>query len=180
MSYSEEEINKYLSILHNYKVENEGVKNKKVGSPICKGCKNTLSFSIYYGLKICDECGTSNGHVLGYFDQKDLDRLYYRKKSIYHRKYYYEKKINKISKIINLTDEEKYELFSRLINIDNHTIKIINKQYYRNRLININYLIKKILEDMGCEKYKLFTIKINQQSLNNYEKWWKSYKELTK
>lgn len=98
MSYSEEEINKYLSILHNYKVERDVVKNKKVGSPICKGCKNTLSSSIYYGLKICDECGTSNGHMLGYFDQKDLERLYYRKKSIYQRKYYYDKKINKISK----------------------------------------------------------------------------------
>lgn len=90
------------------------------------------------------------------------------------------KKLIKFLKKINLSDEEKYELFSRLMNIDNNTIKIINKQYYRNRLININYLIKKILEDMGIEKYKLITIKINPQSLDNYEKWWESYKELTK
>ena len=37
---------------------------------------------------------------------KDLGRLHYRKKSIYHRKYHYEKKVNEISKRY-LNDEEK-------------------------------------------------------------------------
>ena len=59
-------------------------------------------------------------------------------------------------------------------------MKIINKQYFRKRLININYLIKRLLEEMGCEKYKLVKIKISPQSLNIYEKWWESYKELKK
>ena len=182
MSYSEEEINKYLNILHNYKHEREGVIGGTVGSPIskCKGCPNTESFTIDYSLKICDECGTSNGHVLGQFDIKDLDRLHYRKKSIYHRKYHYEKKVNQISSRINLDDEERCELYRRLMNIDNHTMKILNKQYFRKRLININYLIKRLLEEMGCEKYKLVKIKISPQSLNIYEKWWESYKELKK
>ena len=92
MTYSEEEIKKYLDILHNYKVEREG--GHRGCSPIskCSNCLNTKCFSIYSGLKICDECGTANGHVLGFYDVKDCDRLYYRKKSIYHRKYHYEKK----------------------------------------------------------------------------------------
>ena len=64
--------------------------------------------------------------------------------------------------------------------IDNNIMKIINKQYFRKRLININYLIKRLLEEMGCEKYKLVKIKISPQSLNIYEKWWESYKELKK
>ena len=176
MTYSEEEINKYLNILHNYnnRMQQFSPKSK------CKNCPNTSSFSIDYGLKICDECGTSNGHVLGQFDLKDLDRLHYRKKSIYHRKYHYEKKVNQISKRVGLNDEEKYELYSRLINIDNHTMKILNKQYFRKRLININYLIKKLLEEMGCEKYKLVVFKISPQTLEIYEKWWESYKELKK
>ena len=43
MSYTEEEIKKYLNILHNYKVEkSEGVKKSTVAS--CLGCKNTESF----------------------------------------------------------------------------------------------------------------------------------------
>ena len=31
---------------------------------------------------------------------------------------------------------------------------------------------------MGCEKYKLIYLKISQQTLEIYEKWWLSYKEL--
>ena len=175
MSYTEEEIKKYLNILHNYSkpIQQFTPKSK------CKGCPNTESFSIDSGLKICDECGIENGHVLGLFDVKDLDRLYYRKKSIYHRKYHYDKKVNEISKRINLTDEEKCKLYDKLTKIDNHMTEILNKQYLRKRMINIIYLIKKILEKMNCEKYKLIIVKISPQTLEFYEKWWGLYKELT-
>ena len=47
-------------------------------------------------------------------------------------------------------------------------------------MISIEYLIKKILEEMGCEKYKLIYLKISPQTLEIYEKWWLSYKELKK
>ena len=109
---------------------------------------------------------------------KDCDRLYYRKKSIYHRKYHYEKKVNQISKRINLNDEQKCELYDKLIKIDNYIMEILNKQYFRKRMININYLTKKLLEEMGCEKYKLIVLKISPQTLEIYEKWWSSYKDL--
>ena len=74
MSYTEEEIKKYLSILHNYKG------SAKTAGPhrSCSNCTNTEFFTIDSGYKICDECGTENGHVLGLFDVKDLDRLHYR------------------------------------------------------------------------------------------------------
>ena len=84
MNYSEEEINKYLNILSNYNKRMQQFTTKSK----CRGCPNTQSFTIDSGLKVCDECGVSNGHVLGKFDLKDLDRLYYRKKSIYIRKYH--------------------------------------------------------------------------------------------
>ena len=180
MSYTEEEIKKYLNILHNYKVEREGVIGGTVGSPICKGCSNTDSFSSYSGYNMCNECGTLNGHILGKFELKDLDRLYYRKKSIYHRKYYYDKKVKNISKLINLTDEQKYELYNRLLKIDNYIMESLNKQYFRKRMININYVIKKNLEEMGCEKYKSIELKISPQILEIYDNWWVSYKELIK
>ena len=172
MTYTEEEIKKYLNILSNYKNRNQKFETKSK----CRGCSNNESFSIYSGLKICDECGTENGHVLGLFDIKDLDRVHYRKKSIYYRKYHYEKKVNNNSKLINLNDEEKSQLYERLIKIDNNIIKILNKK--RKRMININYLIKKILEDIECEKYKLIIINISHQTLENYDKWWKSYNEI--
>ena len=174
MAYTEEEIKKYLDILRNYKggVETTGPHRG------CSNCSNTEFFTIDYGQKICNECGAANGHVLGLFDLKDLDRLHYRKKSIYHRKYHYEKKVNEISKKIKLNDEEKCELYDNITKINNHVMEILNKQYLRKRMININYLTKKILEEMGCEKYKLIVFKISPQIFEIYEKWWDSYKGL--
>ena len=177
MIYTEEEIKKYLDILNNYSSKPEEEVSPKSK---CFGCPNTEFFTVDSGFKICDECGTANGHVLGLFDIKDLDRLHYRKKSIYHRKYHYEKKVNQISKIINLTDDEKCELYDRLIKIEKLIMEILNKQYYRKRLININYLSKKLLEEMGCDKYKLIDLKISPQTLEIYDQWWTSYKNLKK
>ena len=57
-------------------------------------------------------------------------------------------------------------------------MEILNKQYFRKRMININYLTKKLLEEMGCENYKLISLKISPQTLEIYEKWWDSYKDL--
>ena len=62
--------------------------------------------------------------------------------------------------------------------IDNHVMEILNKKYCRKRMISIFYLIKKLLEEMGCEKYKLVYLKISPQTLDYYEKWWDSYKSL--
>ena len=90
------------------------------------------------------------------------------------------KKVNQISKLIRLNDDEKCELYDRLIKIDKHIMEILNKQYFRKRLININYLSKKLLEEMGCEKYKLIELKISPQTLEIYDQWWASYKNLKK
>ena len=175
MTYTEDQIKKYLEILHNY--TSQPVEEVKVKAKCCN-CQNSECFTIDSGYKICDYCGVANGHVLGFYDVKDYDRLYFRKKSIYHRKYHYEKKVNQISKIINLTDEQKCELYDKVIKIDNYVMEILNKQYYRKRMISISYLIKKFLEEMGCEKYKLIYLKISLQTLEIYEKWWERYKDI--
>ena len=175
MCYTEEQIKKYLEILNKYKnlsVENGDRKVK------CWNCHNSDCFFIHLGYSICDHCGGANGHVLGFYDVKDYDRLHFRKKSIYQRKYHYEKKANQVSKRLHLTEEQKYCLYNKLMDIDNHFMEILNKQYCRKRMICIFYLIKKLLEEMGCEKYKLVYLKISNQTLENYEKWWDSYKSL--
>ena len=65
MSYTEEEIEKYLEILNNYTSKPvEEVKAK------CCICENREYFTIDSGYKICDECGVENGHVLGFYDVK--------------------------------------------------------------------------------------------------------------
>ena len=103
MSYTEDQIKKYQEISHNYTSNSPAEVNLKAK---CCSCENSTSFTIDCGYKICDECGVANGHVLGFYDNIDFDRLHYRKKSVYQRKYYYEKKVNKISKRINLTNEQ--------------------------------------------------------------------------
>ena len=162
MQYTKEEIKKYLDILLNY--NNKTVENNEVKKAKCCNYQESDYFSIYSGYKICESCGTLNGHVLGYYNQKEYDRLHFRKKSIYQRKYHYEKKINQVSKRLQLTDDEKYDLYNKLMLIDNHVMETLNKQFCRKRMISIFYLIKKILEEMGNEKYKLAYLKISKQT----------------
>ena len=173
-TYSEEQIKRYLEILHNYSNQTVEDGDRK---PKCCNCQKSDCFSIYSGYKIWDSCGCLNGHVLGYYD-KDYSRLHHRRKSIYQGKYHYEKKVSQVSKRLQLTEDQKYDLFYKLMAIDNHVMEILNKQFCRKRMISIFYLIKKFLEEMGNEKYKLVYIKISEKTLENYEKWWKNYQSL--
>ena len=170
MSYSEDQIKKYLEILHNYTKNN--LDEPKM-QPQCSNCENSENFAIDFGYKICEECGSTNGHVLGYFDPKEYDRLYFRKKSIYQRKYYYEKKIKQIP---NLTEEDKSLLYKKLMEIDEKVLKRVNKKFSRKRMINIFYIINRILGEIGS-KNKI-SLNISSQTREYYDKWWESYLEL--
>ena len=84
MLYTEDQIKKYLGILGDYNnICSEEVNLKAK----CSNCENRESFSIDCGYKICEECGVANGHVLGFYDNRDHGGLFYRKKSVYQRKY---------------------------------------------------------------------------------------------
>ena len=176
MCYTEEEIEKYLEILKNYNKQTVEDENRKVR---CRNCQSD-SFFVESGYNICDSCGSTNCHVLGYFDLKEYDRFHFRKKSIYQRKYHYEKKVDQVSKSLHLAEDEKCELYNKLMNIDEHVMEILNIQFCRKRMISIFYLIKKFLEEMANEESKLVYLKISPQTLVNYEKWWNSYINLKK
>ena len=134
MCYTEEEIERYLEILRSYNnTQSEGEKNTKVR---CRNCQSD-SFFVESRYNICDSCGLTNGHVLGYFDLKDYERLHFRKKSIYQRKYHYEKKVNQVSRRLHLTEDQKCELYNKLMMIDNHVMEILNKQFCRKRALQI-------------------------------------------
>ena len=174
MSYSEEEIKKYLDIIHKYTKSPKKETDRKIR---CWNCQES-DFDLVSGFKLCINCGSQNEAVLGYFDKKDSDRLLFRKKSIYQRKYHFEKKVKQISKRLNLTEDEKYNLYLKLLEIDNSVLEKLNNQFNRKRTINIVFLIKKILEEMNNPKHKLVELSIGHQTLENYEKWWQSYKSL--
>ena len=184
MSYSEDQIKKYLEILHN-DTKNISDESKMQSSPAggfwggatppskCLNCENRTFWTIDFGYKICEECGITNGHVLGYFDPKEYDRLYFRKKSVYQRKYYYEKKIKQIP---NLSGEDKSLLYKKLMEIDEKVLKEVNKKFSRKRMINIFYIIERMLDEMGL-KNKI-QLNISSQTKDYYDRWWESYLKL--
>ena len=135
-----------------------------------------LNFYIESGFYMCESCDSLNGHALGYYDLKEYDRFHYRKKSIYQRKYHYENKVKDISKRLALTDDEQYCLYNKLMEIEEKTINEINEHFNRKRMVSVFYLIKKLLKEMGCEKYKQIGLKLSKETFDNYEKWWKYYK----
>ena len=177
--YIEEEIKRYLEILHNYTNPPEEKSSEASRKTKCSSCQRSDCFIIYSGYKLCENCVCQNGHVLGrYIDNKDYERLHFRKKTIYQRKYHYEKKVTQVSRRLELTDEQKCDLYNKLMEIDNSVMEILNKQFNRKRIIGIFFLIKKILKEMGNKKYKLVYLNISDQTLENYNKWWKSYKNI--
>ena len=45
-------------------------------------------------------------------------------------------------------------------------------------MISIYYLIRKILQEMGCNGYRAIDFKISIQTLEKYEQWWRYYKSI--
>ena len=86
MAYTYEEIERYIDILNNY-TERHYEENNLFK---CWNCQSD-SFFVESGYYKCDSYGSSNGHALGYFALKGYHRFHYRRKSIYQRKYHYEK-----------------------------------------------------------------------------------------
>ena len=77
-----------------------------------------------------------------------------------------------------MSDEEQYLLYKKLMGIDEKVIKKVNKKFSRKRMINILYIIKRMLEEMGLNhKIKL---NISQQTKDYYDRWWESYIRLRK
>ena len=174
MTYSEKEIKKYLDILRSYTKSPKNETDRKIS---CSNCQKT-DFDLVSGFVFCVNCGSQNGRYFDSFDKRDQDRLLFRKKSIYQRKYHYEKKVKQVSKRFKLSEDEKYNLYSKLLEIDNKIMKKLNEQFNRKRSINIVFLIKKILEEMNNPKHSLIELSIGDQTMENYEKWWQSYKSL--
>lgn len=167
MKYSQEDIEKYLKIM-------EGSRGQDPPTTCC----GNPHFTIWSGYRLCENCCTTSGHVLGYFDTKEYDRFHFQKKSVYQPKYYYEKKVNQISNIIDLSDEEKSLVYDKLIKIDEKIKQKLNEEFGRKRLINIFYLIKKILEEMGSAKSEEISLEIGKKTLENYDDWWENYLKL--
>lgn len=70
MAYTNETTVGYLDILNNSFQQEFDNKFR------CNNCQSD-NFFIESGYYICEKCGSSNGHVLGYYDLREYDRFYY-------------------------------------------------------------------------------------------------------
>ena len=161
MTYSEENIQKYLHILESYKdifyditEINEDYFTNSLKKVSCYNCDNT-HFIKDDGLRYCDKCFHSNGHVI-VNEITYKDRCCFRQKNIYKRDCHYQNKIEETNEKYNLemSSDEKFELLLKLQKIDDKVMKKINEKWKRKRLINITYLIKRLLSDYDNSKAK--------------------------
>ena len=109
-------------------------------------------------------------------DFTSKDRCHFEKKSIYKRSYHYQNKLEEISKKYNLDlrPEVHYKLRLDLEKIDNKLNKI-NDTYQRKRLINITYLIKRILSEYDKTEADKIQLKLSDKTLKFYDEWYKTY-----
>ena len=104
MTYSEEEIQKYLSILQNFKdglnvyssVKDDNVCPKTPEKVSCENCGNTNFFKDG-GYRYCKKCFYSVGRVF-IKEVTFKDRCCFRQKCIYKRTYHFQNKIEEINK----------------------------------------------------------------------------------
>ena len=174
MSVTEEDVKKFLDLVCNLRKTVEKETDRRIK---CWNCQES-DFENVSGYKICDHCGCQNEHVLGYYDKRDEDQMIFRKKSIYKRRYHYEKRVDEISKKIQLNEEEKDDLFNNLMEINDEIMERINKKLKRKRMINIVFLIKKILDEKGNDKHLLIELNTSPKTFDYYEKWWNEYKSI--
>ena len=181
MTYSEEEITQYLNILKNFNEEKdvyapvlENIPLKIPEKLSCENCGNTHFFKDH-GFRYCNKCFYSIGRVF-IKDFTSKDQCHFQKKSVYKRSYHYQNKIEEISKKYNLDirPEVHYKLRLDLEKIDN-AINKINDTYKRKRLINITYLIKRILGEYDKSEADKIQLKLSDKTLKFYDNWYKTY-----
>ena len=114
MSYSEEEIQKYLNILQNYEdglniispIKDDNIPPKTPEKVSCTNCGNTHFFKDG-GFRYCKKCFHTVGRVFAN-EIAFKDRCCFRQKCIYKREYHYQNKIEEISSGNNVPSSSNF------------------------------------------------------------------------
>ena len=184
MTYSEEEITCYTNILKNLNggldiyapiLENITIKTPKKVS--CKFCGNTHFFKDH-GFRFCNKCFHSIGRVF-IKDFTTKDRCHFQKKNVYIRSYHFQNRLAEIRQKydLDIKPEVYFKLKSDLKKIDK-SLNAINIQYERKRLINISYLIKRILTEYDKTEADKIQLKLSDKTLKFYDNWFETYQTI--
>ena len=181
MTYSEEDIQKYLSILQNVNdglnivspVKDEHIPPKTPEKVSCENCGNTQDG----GFRYCNKCFYSIGRVF-IKEVTFKDRCCFKQKCIYKREYHYQNKIEEINKKygLEMSSNEKYELLLKMQKIDK-VIDKINEKWKRKRLINISYLIKRVLGEYDKTRADKIQLHLSEKILKFYDEWYDNFQK---
>ena len=176
MTYSEEEMQIYLSILQNFKdglnivsqVKDEHILLKTPEKVSCEICGNTHFFK-------------DGGYSVGRVFIKEVtfkDRCCFRQKCIYKRTCHYQNKIEEINKkfALKMSCNERYELLLKLQKIDK-VMEKINEKWKRKRLINITYLIKRVLSEYDKLRADKIQLHLSEKILKFYDEWYDNFQK---
>ena len=165
MSFTQQQIEQYINILQKYS------KPKPKEKPECdhqlKDCKP--------GFLICKLCASLIQKIEHKSYYNDFQRCHFKKKSVCDRRYHFENKINYLIKKFDLDfDSETLNKLYKILNEINEKemLKKINKEFNRKRLINVNFLIKKILEIINPNLADKIKINNSPNTLELYNSWW--------
>ena len=130
-----------------------------------------------HGFSYCNKCFYSVGRVF-IKDFTSKDHCHFQKKSIYKRAYHYQNKIEEISKNFDLLimPEVYCKLKLDLQKIDK-VMEKINKKYERKRMINISYVIKRVLSEYDKTEADKTQLIISEKTLKFYDEWYDNFKK---
>lgn len=167
MQFSQEEIDEYIGILKKYETPKPKEKPR---------CEHQLKDNRIPGFLICEKCGVVIRKIEHTSSDNDYNRCHFKKKSVYDRRYHFEKKVNQVINKFNLnlkgkTINKLYEILYKIN--DEKVIDKMRKEFERKRLINTEFIIKKILEILKPREANKIEIKNLPKTLELYKQWWK-------
>ena len=77
---------------------------------------------------------------------------------------------------MEITPEVYYKLRLKLQKID-HVIEKINEKYERKRMINISYLIKRVLGEYDKSEADKIQLNLSENTLKFYDEWYDEYQK---
>ena len=183
MTYTKEEIERYTNILKNlndglniYTPIRNSIPLKKPKKISCENCGNKHFFKDN-GLRFCNKCFISIGRVF-IKDYTSKDRCHFQKKSIYNRSYHIQNRLDEITQKydLDIKPEVYFKLKADLENLD-RKINKINQEHERKRMINISYVIKKILKKYDKQEAKKIKLNIADDTKYEYDDWFKTFQD---
>ena len=148
-------------------------------TPLKASCENygNTHFFKDKGIRYCNKCFYSVGRV--FVNEINFrNRCCFKQKSIYKREYHYQNKIDEINEKFNLemSADEKSELMLKLKKID-PVSKKINEKWKRKRIINILYVIKRVLSEYDKTRADKIQLHLSEKTLKFYDEWYDEYQK---